>query len=174
MGFEQGRQFEHRGRSVLRRLDHHRERLSAGAIFQAVSSSGEFQGVIAATTPTGSRRVKVNMSALSIGSTAPSILSASPPKKIEPIAGYSGAARRSRRSAFHCRALRSPPAFGVGALLRRLGDLIAREWGVAIAIVDLGGNVVMLQRLDNAQLSQRSPPRAFPRGSPRSLSTAAT
>ena len=27
------------------------------------------------------------------------------------------------------------------------------NWGVAIAIVDSGGNVVMLQRLDNAQLS---------------------
>ena len=30
---------------------------SAGATFQLISSSGEFQGVIAATTPTGSRRV---------------------------------------------------------------------------------------------------------------------
>jgi hypothetical protein len=29
----------------------------AGATFQVISSSGEFQGVIAATTPTGSRRV---------------------------------------------------------------------------------------------------------------------
>src|SRR5262249_7040476 len=29
----------------------------AGATFQVKSSSGEFQGVIAATTPTGSRRV---------------------------------------------------------------------------------------------------------------------
>ncbi len=27
------------------------------------------------------------------------------------------------------------------------------DWGVAIAIVDSGGNLVMLQRLDNAQLS---------------------
>lgn len=27
------------------------------------------------------------------------------------------------------------------------------NWGVAIAIVDSGGNLVMLQRLDNAQLS---------------------
>lgn len=31
---------------------------SAGAIFQVASSSGEFHGVIAATTPTGSWRVK--------------------------------------------------------------------------------------------------------------------
>ena len=30
---------------------------NAGAIFQLPSSSGEFHGVIAATTPTGSRRV---------------------------------------------------------------------------------------------------------------------
>ncbi len=30
---------------------------SAGASFQLISSSGEFHGVIAATTPTGSRRV---------------------------------------------------------------------------------------------------------------------
>ena len=29
----------------------------AGATFQVISSSGEFHGVIAATTPTGSRRV---------------------------------------------------------------------------------------------------------------------
>jgi hypothetical protein len=30
---------------------------SAGATFQVISSRGEFHGVIAATTPTGSRRV---------------------------------------------------------------------------------------------------------------------
>jgi hypothetical protein len=30
---------------------------SAGASFQAASSSGEFQGTIATTTPSGSRRV---------------------------------------------------------------------------------------------------------------------
>jgi len=30
---------------------------SAGATFQVISSSGEFHGVIAATTPTGSRLV---------------------------------------------------------------------------------------------------------------------
>ncbi len=29
----------------------------AGASFQLISSSGEFHGVMAATTPTGSRRV---------------------------------------------------------------------------------------------------------------------
>ena len=32
---------------------------SAGAIFQLASSSGEFHGVIAATTPSGSLRVKL-------------------------------------------------------------------------------------------------------------------
>jgi hypothetical protein len=32
---------------------------SAGAIFQLASRSGEFQGVIAATTPSGSLRVKL-------------------------------------------------------------------------------------------------------------------
>jgi hypothetical protein len=53
---------------------------SSGASFQVRSSSGEFHGTIAATTPIGSRRVKANMPGLSIGSTAPSILSASPPK----------------------------------------------------------------------------------------------
>ena len=31
-------------------------------------------------------------------------------------------------------------------------------WGVAIAIVDSGANLVMLQRLDNAQLSSRRSP----------------
>src|SRR5262249_37279214 len=53
---------------------------SAGANFQAASSRGEFHGVIAATTPSGSSRVKLNTPGLSIGITRPSILSARPPK----------------------------------------------------------------------------------------------
>ena len=53
---------------------------SAGASFQVSSSSGEFHGTMQTTTPSGSRRVKLNMAGLSIGSTPPSILSASPPK----------------------------------------------------------------------------------------------
>src|SRR5690349_20848280 len=53
---------------------------SKGASFQVSSSSGEFQGTIATITPKGSCRVKANMLGLSIGKTAPSILSASPPK----------------------------------------------------------------------------------------------
>ena len=53
---------------------------SAAAHFQAMNSSGEFQAVSAATTPTGSWRVKAKVSGLSIGTTAPSILSARPPK----------------------------------------------------------------------------------------------
>jgi len=32
-------------------------------------------------------------------------------------------------------------------------EAMKNKWGVAIAIVDSGGNLVMLQRLDNAQLS---------------------
>ena len=52
----------------------------AGAHFQAMNSSGEFQAVSAATTPIGSCRVKAKVSGLSIGTTAPSILSARPPK----------------------------------------------------------------------------------------------
>jgi glc operon protein GlcG len=32
-------------------------------------------------------------------------------------------------------------------------EAIKNGWGVAIAIVDSGANLVMLQRLDNAQLS---------------------
>jgi uncharacterized protein GlcG (DUF336 family) len=32
-------------------------------------------------------------------------------------------------------------------------EAAANNWGVAIAIVDSGGNLVMLHRLDNAQLS---------------------
>ena len=52
----------------------------AAAHFQATNSSGEFHAVNAATTPTGSCRVKAIMSGLSIGITAPSILSARPPK----------------------------------------------------------------------------------------------
>jgi hypothetical protein len=53
---------------------------SAGAIFQDISSSGEFHGTMAATTPSGSRRVKFSISGLSMGMTLPSILSARPPK----------------------------------------------------------------------------------------------
>jgi hypothetical protein len=53
---------------------------SAGASFQAASSRSEFQGVIAATTPSGSSRVKLNTPGLSIGITRPSSLSARPPK----------------------------------------------------------------------------------------------
>jgi uncharacterized protein GlcG (DUF336 family) len=32
-------------------------------------------------------------------------------------------------------------------------EAVRNNWGVAIAIVDSGGNLVMLHRLDNAQLS---------------------
>src|SRR3546814_15888160 len=53
---------------------------SAAAHLKAMNSSGEFHAVSAATTPTGSCRVKANMSALSIGTTEPSVFSASPPK----------------------------------------------------------------------------------------------
>ena len=52
----------------------------AGASFQAANRRGEFQGVIAATTPSGSSRVKLKTPGLSIGITRPSTLSASPPK----------------------------------------------------------------------------------------------
>ena len=52
---------------------------SAGASFQVASNSGEFHGVMAATTPSGSSRVKLNTPGLSIGMTRPSILSARPP-----------------------------------------------------------------------------------------------
>ncbi len=53
---------------------------SAGAIFHVASSSGEFHAEMAATTPSGSGRVKLNTPGLSMGMVAPSILSASPPK----------------------------------------------------------------------------------------------
>src|SRR5207244_12665523 len=52
---------------------------SAGANFQVARSSGEFHGVMAATTPSGSCWVKVNIFVLSLGMTETSILSASPP-----------------------------------------------------------------------------------------------
>ena len=53
---------------------------SAGASFQAVSISGEFHGVMIAHDAERLVRVKLKMPGLSIGITAPSILSASPPK----------------------------------------------------------------------------------------------
>jgi len=53
---------------------------SAGASFHVASINGEFHGVIAATTPNGSSRVKLIMPGLSMGMTRPSILSARPPK----------------------------------------------------------------------------------------------
>ena len=51
-----------------------------GASFQVASRSGEFHGVMAATTPSGSSRVKLKTPGLSMGITRPSILSARPPK----------------------------------------------------------------------------------------------
>ena len=53
---------------------------SAGPSLVAARNICAFHGTTAATTPIGSRRVKTCMSGLSIGSTAPSILSASPAK----------------------------------------------------------------------------------------------
>ena len=52
----------------------------AGASFQLSSSSGEFHGTMAATTPTGSRRVKATKFGLSDGTLSPVILSAQPAK----------------------------------------------------------------------------------------------
>src|SRR5829696_1798460 len=51
---------------------------SAGASFQLVSVSGEFHGVMIATTPFGSCFVYENTPRLSVGITAPSTLSARP------------------------------------------------------------------------------------------------
>src|SRR5258708_32341808 len=45
------------------------------------SSKGEFHGVMSATTPSGSWRVNVNILALPVGITEPSILSASPARE---------------------------------------------------------------------------------------------
>ena len=53
---------------------------SAGASFQLSSSSGEFQGTTAATTPTGSRRVNTTKFGLSDGMLSPASLSAHPAK----------------------------------------------------------------------------------------------
>jgi len=53
---------------------------SAGAIFHEAITSGEFQGAIASTTPSGSRRVKFRTPGRSTGITSDSILSASPAK----------------------------------------------------------------------------------------------
>lgn len=48
-----------------------------------------------------------------------------------------------------------PIAFGVAKRAMAAAEAEAKNngWGVAIAIVDSGGNLVMLHRLDNAQLS---------------------
>ena len=53
---------------------------SAGASFQVSSSSGEFHGTIAATTPTGTRCVKATKFGLSDGMLSPGSLSAQPAK----------------------------------------------------------------------------------------------
>ncbi len=52
----------------------------AGASFQVSSSSGEFHGTIAATTPTGTRCVKATKFGLSDGMLSPASLSAQPAK----------------------------------------------------------------------------------------------
>ena len=51
---------------------------NAGASFQLVKVRGEFHGVMIATTPLGSNFVYAKTPFLSLGITAPSILSASP------------------------------------------------------------------------------------------------
>ena len=53
---------------------------SAGASFQVSSNSGEFHGTTAATTPTGTRCVKVTKFGLSDGIDSPASLSAQPAK----------------------------------------------------------------------------------------------
>ena len=50
----------------------------AGASFTAVRNICEFQGIIAATTPSGTLLVKTCISSLSIGRVDPSILSTNP------------------------------------------------------------------------------------------------
>ena len=52
---------------------------NAAASFQESNNKGEFHGVIIPITPKGSYRVKLKISALSVGITLPSILSANPP-----------------------------------------------------------------------------------------------
>ena len=49
----------------------------------------------------------------------------------------------------------SPISFDTAkkAIAAAEAEAIRNNWGVAIAIVDSGGNLVMLHRLDNAQLS---------------------
>ena len=51
---------------------------SAGPSLYATSSSGKFHGVIAATTPTGSRLAIVNIPGIEFGSTLPSIFVVQP------------------------------------------------------------------------------------------------
>ncbi len=58
---------------------------SAGASFHAASISGEFQGVIAAMTPSGSSRVKLNTPGLSIGNDAAFDLVGEAAEIIEPL-----------------------------------------------------------------------------------------
>ncbi len=49
------------------------------------------------------------------------------------------------------------PPLSIGAARKAMAaaeaDATCNNWGVSIAIVDSGGNLVMLHRLDNAQLS---------------------
>ena len=61
---------------------------SAGASFQDKSNKGEFHAVIIPTTPNGSYFVKLKIPGLSDGNTAPSTLSASPPKYLYHSARY--------------------------------------------------------------------------------------
>ena len=51
---------------------------SAGAIFQAGMAIGKFHGVMMATTPSASRRVKSSVSVVLAGSTSPPMRKPSP------------------------------------------------------------------------------------------------
>ena len=71
---------------------------SAGATFSAISIIGTFQGMIAPTTPSGSRIVMVSMSGRN-GTVSPFNSEPRPPKKIKTSASTEASIRLSVRSA---------------------------------------------------------------------------
>ena len=93
---------------------------SAGAIFQAGIASGKFHGVIAATTPTGSRVISISTPGRTESSFSPAIRTASPAKNLKmyparpasPIPSASGlpCSRDSSRPSSSLRARISVPA----------------------------------------------------------------
>ena len=91
---------------------------SAGAIFSAISIIGTFQGMIAPTTPSGSRTVKVSMSGRN-GTVSPFSSEPRPPKNTKTSDSTEASIRLSVRSALPVSSATSRPSSSTCSLSAR-------------------------------------------------------